>query len=300
MPPRISDYGPVDWLRLRPLLHRTKTRRYRAIDRAFRALPARAGDVASIKAGLRDAKVLVAIAFNDPQTIAWQTPLVRLYLPDVTYIVADNTPDDRKAAAIAAVAAQYGVPYLRLPANPTNEPSRSHGLALNWTWHNLIRPGAPRVFGFLDDDMFPTAPNDPFAALASQDFFGVIRAGVSTASIDAAGRWFLWAGYSMFRFDAVRDKPLDFSQDWFLGLDSGGANWDVLYRHVPRASIAEQRLISFPFRDGLQTVDGPLQWCGPWLHEVGQMGQAEFVKDKRSAVHDILAPHLARAGSSRP
>ena len=296
MPPRIQDYKPADWLRLRPLLHHMKTRQYRALDNAFRALPTRAGDIASLIPVLKGRKVLVAVAFTDPQTVAWQAPLVKLYVPDATYIVADNTPNDRQAAAIAEVAREFSVPYLRLPANPTNVPSRSHGLALNWIWHNLIRPGEPEAFGFLDDDMFPTAPHDPFWALGHQDFFGVIRPGVSTRSVDAAGRWFLWAGFSMFRFAGVRGKPLDFSQDWFLGLDTGGGNWDVLYRHVDRAAIREQETVFVPFREGLQMTDAPFQWCGPWLHEVGLMGRLEFAEDKRRAVAELLAPHLAKAG----
>lgn len=295
MPPHIRDYKAADWLRLRPLLHRLKTARYRAHDRAFRASPSRAGDAAALAPRLQGRKVLVAIAFRDPQTIAWQAPLVRLYVPEAIYIVADNTQDDAQAAAIAAVAAKYGAPYLRLPANPTDVPSRSHGLALNWIWHNLIRPGEPSAFGFLDDDMFPTAPHDPFASLAHQDFFGVIRPGVSTATVDAEGRWFLWAGFSMFRFVGVRDKPLDFSQDWFLGLDTGGGNWDVLYRHVRREDIREQETVFVPFREGLQMTDAPFQWCGPWLHEVGLMGRLEFTDDKRRALREILAPHLAKA-----
>jgi hypothetical protein len=29
-----------------------------------------------------------------------------------------------------------------------------------------------------------------------------------------------------------------------------------------------------------------------WLHEVGQMGEPEVMKDKRRVVAEILAPHL--------
>jgi hypothetical protein len=300
MPPRLVDYKMKDWMRFRPILHRMKTMRYRALDRKFRALPPRAGDLQAIGSSLKGRKILIAVAFEDPQMIAWQAPLVRLYVPDALYIVADNTPDDAKAAAIQEVARSFEVPYVRLPRNPTNSASRSHGLALNWIWHNLVRPHEPAMFGLLDDDMFPTVHTDPFAPLANQDFFGVVRPGVATSIVDAGGRWFLWAGFSMFRFDAVRHKPLDFSQDWFLGLDTGGANWEVLYRHVDRSHIHEQSTTFVPFREGLRMDDAPLQWCGPWLHEVGLMGRLEFAEDKRAAVADLLAPHLAKARSSGP
>jgi hypothetical protein len=295
MPPRLLDYRLKDWIRIRPIVHRMKTMRYRAQDLRFRALPPRAGDLQQLGSRLKGRKVLISVAFEDSQMIAWQAPLVQLYVPDALYVVADNTPDDAKAAAIQEVARSFDVPYVRLPSNPTNSASRSHGLALNWTWHNLVRPNKPAMFGFLDDDMFPTAPTDPFASLSHQDFFGVVRPGVATPIVDAGDRWFLWAGFSMFRFEAVRNKPLDFSQDWFLGLDTGGANWEVLYRHVDRSHINEQHTEFVPFREGIQMDDAPLQWCGSWLHEVGLMGRLEFAEDKRTAVADLLAPHLARA-----
>lgn len=299
MPPRLSDYSLNDWLHARPLTHAMKTRRYRATDRAFSNLDARVAAPASLLPSLNGRRVLVTIAFNDPQSIDWQARLIKLYVDDVIHVIADNTRDDALAARIAGVAAAHGIAYLRLPANPWNEPSRSHGLALNWVWRNLIHPGAPEVFGFLDDDMYPTGPSDPFAALANQNWFGVVRSAGPAAEKSAVGRgverWFLWAGFAMYRFAGVRDKPLDFSQDWFLRLDTGGANWDVLYRHVPRESVSEQETIFVPYRAGLMMEDAPFQWCGNWLHEVGVMGRTEFAQDKRRAVGEILGPHLEKA-----
>ena len=48
----------------------------------------------------------------------------------------------------------------------------------------------------------------------------------------AGERWFLWAGFCLFHYAAVADRMLDFRQDWFIGLDTGGANWELLYRHA--------------------------------------------------------------------
>lgn len=296
MPPRITDYGLNDWLHARPLTHAIKTRRYRAIDSAFSALPARVPPPPALMPSLGGRRVLVSIAFDDPQTIEWQTQLIGRYVDDVIHVVADNTGDDTNASRIAAVCEAHNVPYVRLPHNPWSAPSRSHGLALNWVWRNLIRPGRPDMFGFLDDDMYPTAPSDPFAPLTAQDWFGVVRPG--PRSRQGVTRWFLWAGFSMFQFARVHDKPMDFSQDWFLGLDTGGANWDVLYRHALRGGVREQETVFVPFREGLTTQDAPLQWCGTWLHEVGVMGRAEFTEEKRRVVAEILRPHLERANGS--
>ena len=155
----------------------------------------------------------------------------------------------------------------------------------------MLRPGAPWAFGFVDDDLFPTGTDDPFAPLESQDFFGWVRT--------VPPRWFLWAGYCTFRYDAVKDKPLDFGQDWFVGLDTGGGNWSVLYRHVDRAALREQSASFAPYKPGVAVEDAPIHWCGTWLHEVGTMGKLALAADKRRVVGDILAPHLAAAGEPR-
>lgn len=295
MPPRFRDYSMQDWLHLRPVLHRTKTARYRRVDTAFLKLPARAGDVAALRRLIAGRRVLFTVAFNDAQAIDWQTLLVPHFVHDCVYAIADNTPDDAAAARIAAIAAARGIPYLRLPPNPWFSPtkkhaSRSHGICLNWLWANVIRPAAPSMFGFLDHDIFPTAEDDPFAPLASQDFYGVVR--------HWEHRWFLWAGFCMYRFAAMRDRSLDFGQDWFIGLDTGGANWDALYRDARLDSLAQRESRLEPFRPDVTVDDAPFQWCGSWLHEVGMTGKPEFAPLKRTRLAEVLQPSLVAAAAA--
>lgn len=280
----LREYSAADWRRLRPLTHLIKTLRYRSVDRRYSRRAPRAGDLAALRNRIQGKKLLVTVAFSDPQVIDWQARLVRRYVPGALYLIADNSPDDASAAAIAGFAAQFGLPYLRLPENPWPSGSRSHGIALNWLWRNLIRPGEPECFGFLDDDLFPTGPDDPFAALAGQDWYGVVRPGGAC--------WFLWAGFCFYRFDGVRHKPLDFGQDWFNGLDTGGGNWRPLYRFTERTAVREAATEFVPFKPGITVVDGPFQWVGLWLHEVGLMGREDLAREKRQAVAALLAPHL--------
>ena len=145
----------------------------------------------------------------------------------------------------------------------------------------------PTAFGFLDDDLFPIAPDDPFAPLARQDVYGVRRPGGT--------RWFLWAGFTMMRFAAVRDRQLDFGQDWFAGLDTGGGNWEPLYRHLDETALDFAPTRFVPYREGVALEQGQMQWCGAWLHEIGQVGQQELMADKRRMVAGILEPHLDAA-----
>jgi hypothetical protein len=287
MPKSFAEYSAQDWRRLRPVTHAIKSLRYRWIDRKYRCRPARAGDPAVLARSIKGRKVLVTIAFSDPALIAWQTRLVRHYLRGIRHIVVDNSSADAVAAQIHDIVGADS--YLRAPENPWsgNALSRSHGIALNWAWDHLIRPGEPQAFGFLDHDIFPTAFDNPFAPLAAQDFYGVVRT--------AGPRWFLWAGFCMFRFAAVKHASLDFGQDWFAGLDTGGGNWAVLYERVDLATLRQRDTSFVPFKPGIAIDDGPLQWCGTWLHEVGQLGKPELFAEKRRAVAAMLVPHLEAA-----
>ncbi|WP_245431082.1 hypothetical protein [Rhodoplanes roseus] len=270
-------------------MHSIKTARYRAVDTGYRRCPAVAGDLDAIMRQIAGRNVLVTIAFADVNAARWQIALVRHYVPGVVHVIVDNSPTPETASRVRHVAEAEGALYLQLPRNPWTgkAPSRSHGLALNWTWHNLIRPAAPTGFGFIDDDLFPTAGDDPFAPLATQDCYGQVRR--------IGSRWFLWAGFCMFRFDKVADLPLDFGQDWFLGLDTGGGNWEPLYSGIDLATFREAETRFVPFRPDLAIEDGPLQWVGTWLHEVGLMGRPDLFEEKRNTVETLITPHLAAA-----
>ena len=102
----------------------------------------------------------------------------------------------------------------------------------------------------------------------------------------------------MFLYPAIRQIDLDFSQDWFVGLDTGGANWDLLYKHVERFSVSEQPNRFVPFREGVSVDDGPIQWCGTWLHTVGFMGKSEYTEDKLKVIAKILEPLLVSAAAN--
>ena len=293
MPKPLSEYTIADWKRLRPIGHRLKTARYWWIDRRYRAQPAVVGNAAAIAQATAGRKVLISVAYQDPQAIDWQAALVRHFVPGALYVVVDNSPQDADAQKIERVAARHGVPYLRAPANPWQKSSRSHGIVLNWIWHNVIRPGQPEAFGLLDHDLFPTAPDDPFAPLAKQDIYGYVR-----FTEPASGRWFLWAGFTFMNFAAVRGLELDFGQDWFLGLDTGGGNWGPLYSRLELDKLEQAPSRFLPYREGIELRQGPLQWCGTWLHEVGQMGEPGVMADKRKVVARLLEKPLEQARAS--
>lgn len=282
---RLSDYTAFDdWLRLRPVTHRWKSFRYDRINEHHMLRPPRRGDLARVLELIGSRNLLVSIAFGDAEAIGWQADLIAANVSGALHLIADNTVDEGAAATIEAEAAARNIPYLRLPAIRWKRgiASRSHGLALNWVWRRVVRPGEPRAFGFIDDDIFPTAPDDPFGELQRQDFYGVQR--------KAGNQWFLWAGFCFFRFDCVRDLALDFRQDWFNGLDTGGGNWQVLYRRSDPGALKFQDNEFFPYSGDATRDDERFQRCGSWLHEVGMVSDPAVRRAKRLAMAELLKP----------
>jgi hypothetical protein len=285
----LGEYTANDWRRLRPVGHWVKTQRYRMQRESYVRRPARFAltDTAS----MRGRRIITTIAFEDPEAISIQARLLARFVPDAVYIVADMSMNQGSADEIRSIAEKLSIPYVRLPKSPLlrrEHASRIHGLALNWTWRNVIRPIEPEAFGFIDHDIYPTSPDDPFCKLQLQPIYGSIR--------QIGERWFLWAGFAMFRFAFVKDLPLDFGQDWFNGLDTGGANWNVLFRDLDRTQLRFADTRFEPFKPGIDSGAGQIQWCDTWLHEVGlarREGFADVAAEKRNMIKQLLAPHLA-------
>jgi hypothetical protein len=281
----LRSYSAKDWLHCQPAIHALKALRYRRIDVRYRKKPARSRLSADESVASRGANILISIAFEDAELIGWQARLVRRNVPSAKYVVVDNSHTEAGAQAIKRICETEHCDYYRTPENPwVRSPSRSHALALNWAWENVVQPSRPDGFGFLDADLFPLEPTDPFEPLRRQDFYGVVR--------NVGARWFLWAGFCIFKFEKVERLPLDFGQAWFIGLDTGGANWRVLYRRYDLSALERAETSFFPYRDGIAVSEGPFQRCGPWLHEVGQMGRSTAAA-RRAALREVISQTLA-------
>lgn len=293
MPKRLSEYTLRDWIKLRPILHSIKSQRYRLIDRAYCRLKPADDAYDSLIANCARRQVLVTIAFNDAELIRIQSQLVRRFIPQALHLIADNSSDSSAAQTIRTDCLKRQVPYVRLPRNPWQglaAASRSHGQAMNWVLRQILTPGRPASFGYIDHDLFPTRPCDPFAQLESLPFYGDKRW--------AGDRWFLWAGYCFFRFEQAERTRLDFSQDWFIGLDTGGANWAKLYSQWDPSRLPDRPIRETSILPGVETRQAYVEWRDDWLHEVGLAGDASFKAQKRAAVLRLLEDRvpLSKAG----
>jgi hypothetical protein len=262
MPRPWSDYSMREWLRIKPFEQRWKYALYQLKARPLEWRAPERGDIRETRSAVRGRRVLATVAFHDPQFIDLQARLIRRYVDDCVHLVVDNSRDPAIALEIERVANANGSQYLKLRPPPWTRPvdgGRAHASAMNWTWRNVLRPSFPAVFGFIDHDLFPVRPTDPFEPLKHHLVGGQVR-------VRAQGkRWYIWAGYCFFRFSAVSMLRLDFSLDWNAGLDTGGANWFVIYRRLSPEQV-------FDVGEELEQVDGlPLdvarfERVGDWLH----------------------------------
>lgn len=263
----LADYAFPEWLTAAPLVHRLRRARNVVVDRIYarRRAPGQDAVVARIAAE-RAPLVAFTVAFNLPEAIDFLAEAMARFLPGTPLVVCDNSTDPDARAAIAALCAERDLAYCPLPPSPYRggrNGSRSHGVALNWILANLIRPAAPRAFALLDHDLIPLEPTDLAGRLAGQPCYGLVRHG------EGHRAWYLWPGYSVFDVAAVKDLPLDFGTDTPLTLDTGGQNWDVLYRRLDLAALRTASRRRVHLADPETGENEPFLLTDGWLHVGG-------------------------------
>ncbi|WP_258602356.1 hypothetical protein [Mesorhizobium sp. AR10] len=156
-------------------------------------------------------------------------------------MVIDNSTDDAARQQIENICSARGVPYLGLPNRREPNWSRSHGTALTWVFHNIVRHLRPELFGYIDHDCFPVAPFDIPARMEGKAVYGLVLPATENFRYKPSEdetKWHLWGGFCFFRFAAVEGLNLDFGPRMELGLDTGGGNWLPLYSRLADADVS--------------------------------------------------------------
>ena len=203
-----------------------KNLRNRIIDSGFRRCGRAEGRAVAGRlrdAGVRDAAFTVA--FNCPWAVDLLTRCWAVHQPELPLVVVDNSSEASARVAHSEICERRGVRYLPLPPNPEWSPNRSHGIALNWIWFNVVRPAGLELAGFIDHDLIPVASFDLRRATRGRSAYGL--RGVSLTHPQA---WNLWAGYFFVRPAAAEGFEVDFKHRIEQGLDTGGGNWRGFYR----------------------------------------------------------------------
>lgn len=271
-------------MRLRPVLQAHKTWLWNRMDRRFVSeIPDDTDAAAQLLKRISGQNLMFSIAWNAPWTIRWQLRFVNRHLANATFLVADNSTDPAAREAIATECANAEVEYLALPPNPyrtSRHASRSHGLALNWVYHNVVRPAAPAAWGCFDHDLYPTSRFDPQERLRGQLLYGDLE--------ERAHGSYLWPGYCLFARGVDKGAPLDFRQDWFIGLDTGGMNAGVLAAIRAGSEMVFAKRRSIGHQRNFATTADEIDWFDDCVHLGNASGWMHSNEEREPALDKLL------------
>lgn len=279
----LKDYGSSDWLKATPLVHAFKRGRNIVVDRAFRAL--RPAGFDRFLAGIGEpgsGTLVITIAYNTPWAVDLLLRTNTRHLSG-TLVVCDNSRSREARRAIQTLCRDAGVHYLGLPPNPESHPCRSHGIALNWVYANLVTALRPKLVALVDHDLFAAAPVNLADRLGTQPVFGLLKT--------SPWGWYVWPGYSIFDFASIAGTAPDFNTDIPRLLDTGGQNWRRFYASLDRDGLRFAELNYADLQHGsrttrVQMIDGLLHFGGA---SFGGYGQARDNRDLFIHIVDRLA-----------
>lgn len=187
--------------------------------------------------------ILTVITFNNLEILRKQHEHLKKYLKTpYDYLVADNSNQSSKSMEIKGFCHEHNVSYVKIPKNPLTgvRASGSHGIALNWVYRNIIQKYQPKYFGFIDHDIFPIKETT-LSNKMDLGFYGAIRRRKEPY-------WYLWPGFSFYEFEMVKKYKCDFSPhhagaDGLTFLDTGGSNYNSIYRYIGITGVREAKSI---------------------------------------------------------
>lgn len=242
--------------------------------------------------------LLITIAYNNEALIRKQIELIKKYIKDenYTHVIVDNSPKREKRKLIKDICDANKVDYVAIPFSIEQRICKkcslfglSHGNALNWTFYHLIKQSKPKRFALLDHDIFPIRDCNLTECLGDLDFYGAGR--------ERGNTWYIWPGWSIFRFDAIVSRQPNF-QPVFLKdiyLDAGGGNYFQIYRHYelnhsyfPKVKTYRIKQSKDLFAHDEIYHSDCVQFVGnDWLHIINGSNYCKL-KDKDALVEKII------------
>lgn len=177
------------------------------------------------------------VAFNVPWAIQAMIAAWRRFPIGLDLVVANNSSHRGKRQEIRGLCKQHDIPHIDLPKNPEWNPCRSHGIAMNWIFYNVVRHLRLETFGFLDHDCFPLRPFSVVERLRRCDVYGLKFPSAKFSEI-----WNMWAGFCFYRATSAQPVDMDFKPRVELGLDTGGGNWRPLYSRMDPQRVSAAAL----------------------------------------------------------
>jgi hypothetical protein len=256
----LKDFTIADWICLLPIRHALKQARNDVAQRAFlKVRPKELEKFLEDASHLKGRNIANVVAFGQPWVLDFCLRMAERHLADATVLVFDNSREAPERAEIERVCGEHNVLYLGLPRNRTRHANRSHGLAMTWIFHHVMRALQPAIAAFIDHDLIPVERIELAKRLGAQPFYGRL--------ILSKWAWSLWAGYCLYDFSAVRELPLNFLHDFSRGLDTGGRNWNCLYKKYPRSELKFADFQRINFVDPAADIVRKIRFVdGRWIH----------------------------------
>ena len=257
----LSEFSIVEWLKLLPVKHALKQLRNDVWLAWYKnSRPSETNRCLGKHKYLAGKNIVLVTAFELPWVLNWLLQMAKRNLSDATVLVFDNSRDPAKRLEIEQVCKQNDVGYLALPANSTRHVNRSHGMAMTWVYHNIVRAINPGIFGFIDHDLIPVRKVSVADKLAGQPVYGLLNE-------SGSGFWSLWAGYCFFDYAETKGKSINFLYDFSRNLDTGGRNWNSLFRDLDRRQLRFAVSENLRLKDPSITNPRTVQFIDQnWLH----------------------------------
>ena len=227
----LKNYTMREWFRIKPLDHFMIEVANDILQSVFFKLrPKALGHFLQDTGHLLGKNIGLVIAFENPWVLDLLLKTSARNLTGRTLLVFDNSRQQQARKDIASICHKHGVHYLALPPSPTQHPNRSHGMAMTWVFHNVVKAMRPKTFTFIDHDLIPVEKIELGMFLDKQPFYGAVKVG-------KWGWWTLWAGYCSYVYSFVELLSLNFLNDFSRDLDTGGRNWPPLYQYHDRSQM---------------------------------------------------------------
>lgn len=220
----------------------------------------------------KDAIDLYITAFNNIFCIEYQIKTLRMFMKQkYNIIIVDNNnnlnPDVSKKTYELCV--KEGVTYIKAPDNyfqtVSFDPSMKLGSSMNWIYQNCVKKRQTKYFGYLDQDCFLISDCDMTEYLDSKNMYGQVCIGTKSKVA-----WNLHVIANFYRYDVVKDLQLDFRASHHLQLDTGGSNYEILFKDYKSDDYqlpgSGHRFFDYDIGDPQKTFQYYSILDGKWLH----------------------------------
>lgn len=183
----------------------------------------------------KDSMDVYVITFNNLFCVEYQIKTLRTFIKQKFNIIVidnNNNLNQENSDRVLDLCKKENITYIKAPNNYFQQldrfdPSLKLGTTMNWIFWNCVKSREPKYFGYLDQDCFLYKDLDLTEYLDKKNMYGPL-----SISKQCPPAWNLHVTSNFYRYEYVKDLQLDFRPSHKYILDTGGNNYDLLYKNV--------------------------------------------------------------------